>query len=310
MQRFKNLLLLISEGVQQDSTIERAASLAQRNDARVTVLAAIEAPPRRMQLEECKGLPSDKLVTCVIEEVRGQAEAAADELRERGLDPAIKTVSGTRFIEVIRQVLHGQHDLVIVTGDGGPHRLLGSTTRHLMRKCPCPVWAIKPTAGVRYPRILAALDPDHADETNWALSHKLLTLASSLARMDQSELHLVHAWELYGEALLRRRERESEVDEMADRMRAVHQQQLDRLLADFALDDLVHQVHLLKGEPGPTIAEATVKLSPDLVVMGTVGRTGLAGYFIGNTAELVLDQVDCSVLAVKPDGFVTPVVAA
>ena len=42
--------------------------------------------------------------------------------------------------------------------------------------------------------------------------------------------------------------------------------------------------------------------------MGTVCRTGIAGFFIGNTAESILQQVDCSVLTVKPDGFVSPVV--
>jgi nucleotide-binding universal stress UspA family protein len=41
--------------------------------------------------------------------------------------------------------------------------------------------------------------------------------------------------------------------------------------------------------------------------MGTVARTGISGFFIGNTAEDVLNQVNCSVMAVKPEGFVTPV---
>jgi nucleotide-binding universal stress UspA family protein len=45
----------------------------------------------------------------------------------------------------------------------------------------------------------------------------------------------------------------------------------------------------------------------DLLVMGTVCRTGIAGFLIGNTAEEVLNQVDCSVLTRKPVGFVTPV---
>jgi len=41
--------------------------------------------------------------------------------------------------------------------------------------------------------------------------------------------------------------------------------------------------------------------------MGTVNRAGIAGLLIGNTAEKVLRQVDCSTLAVKPEGFITPV---
>jgi nucleotide-binding universal stress UspA family protein len=45
----------------------------------------------------------------------------------------------------------------------------------------------------------------------------------------------------------------------------------------------------------------------DTIVMGTVARVGIAGFLMGNTAETILGRVACSVLAVKPEGFVTPV---
>ena len=45
----------------------------------------------------------------------------------------------------------------------------------------------------------------------------------------------------------------------------------------------------------------------DLVVMGTVARSGLSGMIIGNTAEQILSRIECSVLALKPAGFVCPV---
>jgi nucleotide-binding universal stress UspA family protein len=41
--------------------------------------------------------------------------------------------------------------------------------------------------------------------------------------------------------------------------------------------------------------------------MGTVARTGISGFVMGNTAETILSQIDCSVLAIKPPGFETPV---
>jgi nucleotide-binding universal stress UspA family protein len=49
------------------------------------------------------------------------------------------------------------------------------------------------------------------------------------------------------------------------------------------------------------------QLEADLIVMGTVARTGIPGFIMGNTAEAILNQIDCSVLAIKPPGFVTPV---
>lgn len=41
--------------------------------------------------------------------------------------------------------------------------------------------------------------------------------------------------------------------------------------------------------------------------MGTVSRTDVGGLFIGNTAEMILGRLNCSVLAVKPPAFRTPV---
>ena len=55
------------------------------------------------------------------------------------------------------------------------------------------------------------------------------------------------------------------------------------------------------------IPELAAEKEVELIVMGTVSRTGVAGFLIGNTAEKILGQVDCSVLTVKPDGFITPV---
>jgi len=54
----------------------------------------------------------------------------------------------------------------------------------------------------------------------------------------------------------------------------------------------------------PAIAH---ELAVDLVVMGTVARTGIAGFFMGNTAESILTQLDCSVLTIKPPGFISPI---
>jgi nucleotide-binding universal stress UspA family protein len=47
----------------------------------------------------------------------------------------------------------------------------------------------------------------------------------------------------------------------------------------------------------------------DILVMGTVARTGIAGFIIGNTAENILQTVTCSLLARKPNGFISPVQA-
>ncbi len=62
-----------------------------------------------------------------------------------------------------------------------------------------------------------------------------------------------------------------------------------------------------KGRASKIIPTLALKLRVDLIVMGTVARTGISGLIIGNTAENVLRNIDCSVLAVKPPGFISPV---
>ncbi len=82
---------------------------------------------------------------------------------------------------------------------------------------------------------------------------------------------------------------------------------LAELVQPYALRDLESQVYMLQGEPGQSIPEVAAKMEAELILMGTVSRTGVAGLLIGNTAERIHRQVDSSVLTVKPDGFVTAV---
>jgi len=63
----------------------------------------------------------------------------------------------------------------------------------------------------------------------------------------------------------------------------------------------------VKGDPKQIIQQQVEQLGPDLLVIGSVARTGLSGLLMGNTAEAVLNEVDCSVAIVKPAGFKSPI---
>jgi nucleotide-binding universal stress UspA family protein len=149
------------------------------------------------------------------------------------------------------------------------------------------------------------------------LNLQILEMAVSLALADFAELHVAHAWEAIGENAMRGpflAQPDSEVDEYVDQVRELHSQELTRLLKEVidkqkpeTVKFLNPQQHLIKGLPRKEIPALAERLGADLVVMGTVARTGVPGLFIGNTAEAMLEQIECSVLAVKPEGFKTPV---
>ena len=88
---------------------------------------------------------------------------------------------------------------------------------------------------------------------------------------------------------------------------ADHRARVDDLVRRHRVAELGGQVHVVKGAPGHVLPRLANELSTTLVVMGTLGRTGLSGLVIGNTAETVLRALRCSVLAVKPEGFVSPI---
>lgn len=112
---------------------------------------------------------------------------------------------------------------------------------------------------------------------------------------------------MYGETLLSRRLPKNEMYNLYINVLDMHESAIETLLKEYVPAIADNQIHLLKGEPSTAIAELAEKLRVELIVMGTVARTGIKGFFIGNTAEKILRKVDCSVLALKPDGFITPI---
>ncbi len=66
-------------------------------------------------------------------------------------------------------------------------------------------------------------------------------------------------------------------------------------------------VQIVKGKTPDVVSNFVRDNAVDLVVMGTVARSGLTGLLMGNTSESVLDQINCSVLAVKPYSFKTSI---
>ena len=311
MKRFKNILLLADQGTGDQAILRRAASLAETNRAQLALVDVIEELPRDMQKLIVVITPME-LQKRVIQERQKQLERLVAPIRKEGLRVGVNVLIGTPFLEIIRQVLRQKHDLVIMAAEGRSGlkgRLFGSTSLHLMRKCPCPVWVMKPTWRERFHRILAAVDPMCAEEDKNLLNIKIMDLATSLAKMEQSELHIVHAWNFRGDDLLGVRGRMSgeTIDQLANQTRAIHKKGFDELIGNYSVKNLNHRLHFLKGDPAALITDLAAEHAIDLIVMGTVCRTGVAGFFIGNTAENVLQQVDCSVLTVKPEGFVSPV---
>ena len=322
MKRFKAILCVVETGRDSLHALQRAVSLAETNQASLKVIAVAAPVP-------------DMSGTLLGSSISADMQAATKDTQEQWLQTLItpyrkrlsiqaKVLIGIPFLEVIREVLRHDHDLVIksVENQDWLDRVFGSDDMHLMRKCPCPVWLIKPQSPGAYQRILAAVDVDDAFPPKELASRRqqsmhILEMASSLALSDSAELHVAHAWDAIGEQSLRNAlayTREDKITAYVAQVKQHRKESLDKLLREVthnlgkeALDYLKPQKHLVKGWARKEIPLLAKRIKADLVVMGTVARTGIPGFLMGNTAETILNQIDCSVLAIKPPGFVTPV---
>lgn len=322
MQRYKNILFVVTSNSFNEPALEQAVSLAQNNQASLTVVEVIDEIPPNTKLLERVLSPVDLQEKVVITYQNKLKQLIAP--WEKTLEIQTQVLIGIPFLEIISEVLRNKRDLVIKASENGGlmDRMFGSDDMHLLRKCPCPVWLVKSKAPMKYKRILAAVDVDKCYpaeelETRHLLNLKTLEMATSLALSEFAELHVVYAWESIEDiamkyALVGMLNKDTVVDpgEIKKQYRRTLDGLIDNVLGKLGQgteEFIKPKIHLLKGSPRKEIPSFVNESKIDLVVMGTVARTGISGFFMGNTAETILNKLECPVLAIKPQGFVTPV---
>jgi nucleotide-binding universal stress UspA family protein len=321
MHRFRKILVPVQGDLARQPVLGQAARLARQSGAAIRLVAVVEELPWYARLVHPQ---ADELQAALVRESGRGLDELADRLRRDGLDVSTGALRGRRHLELVREVQRGGHDLLLKEAEPNEGVPFGSTDMHLLRTCPCPLWLFRPEHADRDPeRILAPVDPSpSADEADLlhlkaelapkdrSLDAKILDFAGSLAGDAGAELHVVHAWSAPGEDLLRGETMLSgeEIGRYVEDAEAEARKALDRLLARTPEPSGGRVAHLVKGDPADVIVETAKSRKIDLIVMGTVARTGIPGLLIGNTAESVLQRVACSVFAIKPDGFVSPAV--
>ncbi len=311
MRRFKRILYLFEDGPEHNASVDRAADLARRNGAVLTLAHVVEEPDG-IGAGECTRRLTDKLYRTILEEAEAELRVVARAVGPRGPDLRCKVLTGRPHLAVVREVLRAGHDLVMKTAspdDSLKTHIFGTLDTRLIELCPCPVWIDKPIPHARYGRILAAVDL--AAEGVPELEVTILQLATSLAEIEQAELHVLHVWQLYGETALRGRAfgkaAEAEVKAMIAEERERRAAALEALVEPFRERSVEIEVHLVKGRPQVAIAEEAARLEIDLIVLGTHVQSHLLGLLLGSTAQAVLRQVKCALLTIKPPGFKSPI---
>jgi len=302
---FRNILVDIDALAPFHPALNQAVDLARRAGARLTIGDVVEEIPDKL-----RSYLSERLEGELVEHRRERLEDAVKPHATDDVPIETRVLRGRPAVAIIQQVLRGGHDLLVryhardlIRKQKG----FGAVDMQLLRKCPCPVWLVGTGEDERPKRILAAIDPDRDNPAEQRLNQRIAAAAFELARLEEASLTLMTSWFPYGTTLLEDRMTADEMKQVVAAARKHAKAELDAFVASLDESDQPYEVALVKGNPQGAIPRYCRRKDIDLVVMGTVARAGLVGMIMGNTAERVLEQLKCSVLALKPEGFKSPI---
>jgi len=309
---YKEILLVLTPDVDETAILNYAAAMASDSRAALTVVEVLaETTPG---IEEVVSSP-DELEEKMVESRGRRLEALITGLRE-GVEVRTKVLVGRTNEEITREVNDRGHDLVLkpAEGEGGlRERLFGSNDFRLLKSCPCPVLLIRsvPPAPYRHRRICAGVYQDEKPggqrDDRYAINRKILEHATWLATAQFAELHIIHAWEAYGEQDLRsgfspfQFDAENYVEHEQKRNKDALNTCLSQLRESMASEMLPAfnpVCHLVKGNHRDEIVRLAMGLGADLVVVGTMEQSRLTDLIVENTTLAIAKQLNCSVLVV------------
>lgn len=277
------VLVATDLSARSDRAVERAVLLAKQTGSAVTILHVVDAElPRRTAdrlVDEARVLIGEHVATLKA------AEAMA---------PDIEVVLGTNYKAIEDAARNSGCELIVL----GVHRnetrelFRGTTAERVIRSRACQMLMVKARPRSDYHRIMVAVDFSDCSRRAIEFAVKLFPSA---------EFHLVHAFDVPFKAFLRSEDTRQEVSRS-------HEEEMDRFVkGDFpALLPLLQAVPtrlfpVLKQGPVRDVIEDQVdQLKPDLLVLGTHGRTGVAHVVMGSVAEDLLSYPPCDILAVRP----------
>lgn len=294
-----SILVDVDAAAPEHPALEQAVALAARCGAGVKVVDVLPRVP-----EHARGFVTAGLEAELVEHRRERLAQIAG--RVTGVLVTVELLRGRPATSLIDEVRRAGHDLVVRSHGrdlADAPRPFGAIDMELLRHCPCPVWLVDRRAVGRAPlRILAAIHANPDDPTEQALNAAILDWAGML-KADEGSVTVLQAWTPYGASLLRPRMSPEDFAAFVETARRTEDRALTACLTQYGGPPLDVARHLVHGEPEDAIAHFVESHRIDVVVMGTVARTGIAGLVMGNTAERVLRRLHGSVLAVKPPGF-------
>ena len=304
MDALRNILVVMEPGSETQPAFDAALLLARRFGARLELLMS-----DYQDLHAAYFSPPSATVQAFHDAVLGAHRKVLEKYSKQAAESGVPAIGealwGTPFHEVvIGRVAATRPDLVVkhsVHHNRIERTLFTGSDWHLIRDCPAPLLLVKAPERLVGTKVLVCVDPLHGHDKPAALDHQLLATARLLAGPLGGEVHALHVFSIptpvtvVGDAYIAAAATlpaEATVEAATNAFR--------KLLSAYSLPE--ERAHMKVGAPARDILGTARTLDAGLVIMGAVSRGRLDRWFVGNTAEAVLDRLACNVWVEKPSG--------
>jgi universal stress protein E len=266
--------------------LRKAGLLAQASGAELTLLHVVDED----QPKDLVDIESREAERILAEQI-----GAIDELRGAKCRPMV--ITGNPFDGILISARMIGADLIVM----GAHRkqllrdiFVGTTVERVIRTGPYPVLMVNNEAVGPYRSAIAAVDASEP-------SANAIRVGKSLGLVGDESVTFLHAFLPLGKHRMSiAGVNQASIDEYVASERRLARDELIAFLAANQISDL-NLLRVEDGEPFDVISRAVEEMRPDLLIIGTHGRTGLLKVLLGSVAEEALRRLDIDILAVPPD---------
>lgn len=210
------------------------------------------------------------------------------------------------YAEIIKKIDECQADLLIKTTHQHPtlNKLLFSPNDwQLLKNCPVPLLLVKENTPDNYNNIMAAVDLKKLVDEPKSLDDIILDTTAMWSESLGATPHVAHAYDPMGQELWQGSGMGAfgyslpyyDYQMYEKELHESHDKEFASLIADYQFDQ--NNIHLESGIAHYKLLDIVNDENIDLLVLGVRSHSG----FVGNTAEKILDKINCDILAVKPE---------
>ena len=301
MVKLNNILVIFDEKNEQQTAMERALELARLTGARIHIVATIFSTLNfsysQLQIDT-ESILRDSLQGRLSNELKKFIAS----LDNSDIDISYETLWSPRpAIDIAEICANQSFDLLIKTAN--KHHLFDGIFHtpldwHLLRECACAVMLVSNNNHTSDSPLIVAIDANTDDQAHSNLNDKLLHTASFISELFNNQILAVNACPPLPVMTDLEYASVDPASYLTD-MKKVALENTMKVVDDYNLDE--SNIKILEGIPEEIIPEFAEKIDSRLIILGTVSRSGLNGMFMGNTAEQLLHNLQCDILAIKPD---------